>query len=360
MRRVLFAIVVALSLATTLLAAEMNLPAFVFEHLMVIAVAATAVIGGVGPAITVAAIGGAGDNILLREPIGQPAITGFRDAIDLALYLGVALTVGRLADGLRAARAKALDLARREREAREALDRLIATVSHDLGTPLTAIQGTIQFARKHPALAEVDFGRLLSRIETAATRAASLVRTLADSKSIEEQTLSLDLRSVDLRGIVEPIARMLGVASDRHPITVASPAGPVMVTADRERLGRVVENLIANAIKYSPAGGAVEVQVRHEDGKALLSVRDHGIGVSAQERPRLFELGYRTPDAERVAPGLGLGLYTTAEIVRRHGGTIDVTSPFGGGTMFTVRLPLAEAPLARAPHAPAHVGARRR
>jgi signal transduction histidine kinase len=164
---------------------------------------------------------------------------------------------------------------------------------------------------------------------------------LADTKSIARQSLSLELRSIDVRAVVEPIAKMLDRISDRHPIGLAMHPSPLVVNGDAERLGRVVENLISNAIKYSPAGGAVEVQLREDEGNVVLTIRDYGIGISAEARDRLFEMGYRAPQAANVAPGLGLGLYTAAEIVRRHGGSITVSAPEGGGTMFTVRLPLA-------------------
>jgi signal transduction histidine kinase len=264
-----------------------------------------------------------------------------RDVVDLGLFLVVGVVVGWLVDGLRTARASALEAAGRERDAREALDRLVATISHDLATPLTAIQGTIQFARKHAALSEVDISRLLVRIETAATRAASLLRALADTKSIERHTLSLELHPVDLRAVVEPLVKMLDRTSDRHPIGLAVEAAPLVIDGDGERLGRVVENLITNAIKYSPSGGAIEVQLRGQNGAATLTVRDHGIGIPAEAHNRLFQLGYRAPQTAGVAPGLGLGLYTACEIIRRHGGTIIATAPAGGGAMFTVRLPLA-------------------
>ncbi|MBI3047778.1 MAG: ATP-binding protein [Acidobacteria bacterium] len=117
-----------------------------------------------------------------------------------------------------------------------------------------------------------------------------------------------------------------------------------MVNGDADRLGRVVENLITNAIKYSPGGGAIEICVREDSGSVALTVRDHGIGISADARARLFELGYRSPQAVHVAPGLGLGLYAASEVIRRHGGTIMISTPEGGGTMFIVRLPLAEQP----------------
>lgn len=113
-----------------------------------------------------------------------------------------------------------------------------------------------------------------------------------------------------------------------------------MMDGDADRLGRVVENLIANALKYSPAGGAIEVWLGMEDGCAVLRVRDHGIGIPRAARERLFSLGYRAPEAEEIAPGLGLGLFTAAEIIGRHGGTISADNADGGGAVFTVRLPL--------------------
>jgi signal transduction histidine kinase len=312
-----YAIGVVLPVAVTLAGAQFALPAFVFEHLMVVLVVGLAVATGRGPAIAAAIAGAAADNILLREPVGRPAITGLRDAIDLGLFLAMAIVVGWVVDRLRTAKAEAVRAADCERAAREDLDRLVATITHDLATPLDAIQGTIQFARRHAALSDVDRARLLTRVETAAARATSLVRALADAKSIEQHTLSLDLRALDMRTVVEPIVKMLDRISENHPIALATEADPLVVNGDADRLGRVVENLITNAIKYSPGGGAIEVCVYHIPGTAVLTVRDHGIGVAEDIRHRLFEMGFRAPQAVRVAPGLGLGLYTAAEVIRR-------------------------------------------
>ncbi len=278
--------------------------------------------------------------MLLREPIGRQAITGVRDAVDLGLFLAMAIVVGWLVDRLRTTKAQAVQSADRERTAREDLDRLVATITHDLATPLGAIQGTIQFARKHSGLSDVDGARLLTRVETAAARATSLVRALADAKSIEQQTLSLEMRPLDLRAVVEPLVKMLDRVSETHPIALAMDAQPLLVNGDADRLGRVIENLITNAIKYSPGGGAIEVYMHRHGEAVVLTVRDHGIGVSDEIRDRLFEMGFRAPQAIRVAPGLGLGLYTAAEVIRRHGGSIAAAPAEGMGTVFTVRLPL--------------------
>ena len=330
----------ALPLGAIIIAVPLALPAFMFEHLMVLLVVALAVIGGRGPAILVAVVGSVGDNILLREPIGRPAIHGFRDAVDFGLFLVVAATVGWLVNRLRAAKEEATAAAERERLAREERDRLIATVTHDLATPLAAIQGTIQFTRKNAALSALDLPRLLVRIETAAARATSLIRTLTDVRSLGQDALQLNIRSTDIRGIVEPTVRMLDRVSERHSIALAMPATPLVLDCDVERVGRVIENLITNAIKYSPDGGPIEVSVAEERGFAVVRVADCGIGFAPAQGDRLFELGYRAEAATSVAPGLGLGLYIAAEIVRRHGGTLDAANRDSGGSIFTIHLPL--------------------
>lgn len=336
----IYLLAVALPLAVILLTVRLSAPAFVFEHLMVLLVVAVALFGGHGPAMVVALTGSVGDNILLREPFGRPAISGTRDLLDLALFMAVAMTVGWLVHRLTTALQRAEQAAERERAAREERDRLVAMVTHDLATPLSAIQGTIQFARKNAALSSLDFPRLLVRVETAAARATSLVRTLSDVRSIGLADLSLTLCTVDLRTVVEPTVRMLDRVSERHPIVLAMPPAPVVIAGDVERLGRVVDNLITNAIKYSPDGGTVEVQVAATQDTAEITVSDHGIGIPENGGQRMFELGFRGDAAAAVAPGLGLGLYMAAEVVRRHHGSIEATRREPKGTTVTIRLPL--------------------
>ena len=335
---------VALPLLAILVAVQLAMPAFMFEHLMVLLVVALAIAGGRGPAILVAVVASVGDNILLREPVGRPAIDGLRDVVDFGLFLAVAATVGWLVNRLRAAKEQALGAANRERLAREQHDRLVATVTHDLATPLTAIQGTLQFLRKNASLTAVDLPRLLERIETAAARATSLVRALQDARSLESDALSFTVQRADLRHIVEPTVRMLDRLSDRHPIALMMTEAPLLLDCDVERVGRVVENLVTNAIKYSPDGGPVQISAVEEQGFAVLRVEDDGIGIPAVDHARLFELGYRADQAARVASGLGLGLFIAAAIVRGHGGTLEAARRQSGGSVFTIRMPLVGSP----------------
>jgi signal transduction histidine kinase len=133
---------------------------------------------------------------------------------------------------------------------------------------------------------------------------------------------------------------MMDRASERHPLVLTLPPHPVVIHADADRVQRVVENLIGNAIKYSPAGGPVEVSVGVVAEHGVLRVRDYGIGIPPAVLPHIFVRSYRAPGAGAHAPGLGLGLTIAAEVVHRHGGTITAVAAESAGTVFEVRLPL--------------------
>ena len=331
---------IALPVGITYAVAWLGWPPFVFEHLVVLLVVLIAIPWGFGPAILTAAASVVADNVLLREPIGRPTISGYRDVLDLLLFATVAVVTSALVRRAHAARLLAEETAERERRAREERDRLIATVTHDLATPLTVLSGTVHFMKRQGAVSDADLSRLLGRIETASARATSLVRTLADAQALESRAFDLRLETHDLRVLVHPIVQMMDRFSDRHPIVLEMPEHPLDVRVDADRFQRVLENLINNAIKYSPDGGAIEITMQADHEHAVMRVRDYGIGISPEALPRIFEPSYRAREAVTRAPGLGLGLSIAAQVVERHRGTIHVTPAQGGGTTFTVRLPI--------------------
>jgi signal transduction histidine kinase len=316
-------------------------PTFVFEHLVVLLVVGIAIRWGLGPAVAAAAASVGSDNVLLREPMGRPTITGYRDVLDLLLFAAVAVVISELVRRAHAARLVAEQAAERERRAREDRDRLIATVTHDLATPLTVLGGTVQFVQRHRTASDADLSRLLGRIETASARATALVRTLADAQALESRDFVLRTDTHDLRALVRPIVEMMDRFSERHPIVMDAPDHPVNVNADGERFQRVLENLINNAIKYSPDGGTVELSISCDREHAEIRVRDYGIGISSEALPRIFEASYRAREAAACAPGLGLGLSIASHVIARHGGTIEAAPAEVRGTIVTVRLPLA-------------------
>jgi signal transduction histidine kinase len=325
---------VALPLAIIVVGAAVGLPEFAFEDVTILIVVGFTLRLGLGPAVTAAVVSAFGDDILLREPIGSPTITGVRDIVDVMLFLTVAGTVAWLV--------ARVDRERRRAEAAvEERDRLITTITHDLGTPLAAIRGTVQFVRRFGTSADLDLNRLLARLDTASARATSLIRMLTDARAIESGGLKLETALTDVRECLASVVQMLERVSDQHEIATAMPDHPVLVEADVDRLQRVFENLVANAIKYSPDGGPVEVSLSTDDRGAVVQVRDYGMGISPEALPHLFERAYRAPEAARATAGMGLGLTISAEIVKRHGGTIRASSAKPKGALVTVTLPLA-------------------
>ncbi len=173
------------------------------------------------------------------------------------------------------------------------------------------------------------------------------VDNLLTLAQVDEGRLELLTRKVDLRELVDAAAtRLLALAAVKDVrIAVNGAARPV--TADPQRLQQALTNLIENAIKYSPAGGAIDVRVWREGDRGCLSVADRGIGIPASDLPDVFDRFHRGANVDdRQFAGMGLGLYICRAIVEAHGGEIAVVSPSGpggaGGTTFTVRLPLTQ------------------
>jgi K+-sensing histidine kinase KdpD len=189
----------AIPISTMLIGTRIGMPAFIFEHLIIGFVVGIAIVWGMGPAVAAALAAALGDNIILRDPAGRPTITGMRDVVDLLMFVAVAIGVGWLVAGARRDRARAEAAAARLRNAREDRDRLVAMVSHDLATPLHVIRGTIQFARRSGSSASLDTERLWVRLDIAAARATSLIRTLGDARALDSGLLSLELCHADVR-----------------------------------------------------------------------------------------------------------------------------------------------------------------
>lgn len=237
----------------------------------------------------------------------------------------------------------ALSRQRREIAALSGLkDQLIRTISHDLKNPLTIVLGNAEYLLSSLApLTEEDRRRLVSGIQRRGEEMLRLVTDLLDLSRIEEG-MPLERRPLELGALAE---RQVKDAQERGADVRFEPAaGPVTVSADGERLGQVIANLVSNAIKYTPPGGTVTVSVARESGFGLLCVRDSGLGIPAEALPRVFEPFYRVdrPDHRKVE-GTGLGLSIVKALVEQHGGDVRVASAPGQGSTFTVRLPLAEA-----------------
>jgi signal transduction histidine kinase len=236
------------------------------------------------------------------------------------------------------------------------LDRMksqfLSIASHELKTPITAMSGFLQVAlRRVRRLSEgattpeqVNEGmRLITEqldvVYRQTGRLARLIDELLDVSRIQTGRIEFRYTEVDMGELAEEVAQRMQLTTTSHQITVQRDSKTV-VTADRDHLEQVLNNLVTNAIKYSPSGGAIDIDVRPQDGGVRLSVTDQGIGIPEKELESIFGLFYRSPDrAARDAAGMGLGLYISKEIVARHGGRIWAESTGQKGSTLSVQLP---------------------
>jgi two-component system OmpR family sensor kinase len=259
--------------------------------------------------------------------------------------------VGRLATALNAmlGRIEASYRAREDGEAKardseERMRRFAADASHELRTPLTSVKGLAEFCLQQGEAADrAEVTRMMTGIQAEAARMGRLVDDLLLLAQFDEDR-PLDLQPVDLSSIAVQAAAGARAIQPGRPLTVLA-AAPVIVHADAGRLRQVLDNLIGNALRHTPAGTPVTVTVTGcaQDGR--VAVADAGPGLSAAQAAQVFDRFYRTDRARsRASGGTGLGLSIAATLVAAHRGTIDVDSKPGHGATFIVRLPLAAAP----------------
>lgn len=225
-----------------------------------------------------------------------------------------------------------------ERELEEMRDSLISTVSHELKTPLTMVQGFAELLSEED-LSEADRKLAVDQITMASQRLGDLIDDILSAAAIEAGRIELILEDVAIDDAVGA-ARSGFPGSELDRIRVDS-AVSCVVRADFDRIVQVLTNLIGNAIKYSPDGDEVIVSVREIEGFAEISVSDSGIGIASEELDGLFDKFYRTKDAkDRHISGTGLGLYISKHLAELHEGTLEVESVAGRGSTFIVKLPI--------------------
>ena len=212
-------------------------------------------------------------------------------------------------------------------------------VSHDLRTPLTRLRGTAETAlaaRPDPE----RYREALADCVEESDRVLVMLNTLMDISEAESGAMPLQREPVRLADVVARAVDLYHDAAEAKGVTLGAAADPaVVVSGDRTRLEQAAANLIDNAVKYTPAGGRVDVEAAREGDRAILRVRDTGVGIPAGEQPLIWNRLFRG-DTSRAERGLGLGLSLVKAIVQAHGGTVDVASEPARGSSFTVALPI--------------------
>ncbi|WP_193609416.1 ATP-binding protein [Nocardioides lijunqiniae] len=221
--------------------------------------------------------------------------------------------------------------------------RLIATVAHELKNPLTAILGHLEMLEGSPDLTGLTRSSLAA-IERGSLRLQRVIDDLLLLSKVGDPDTALIAAPVALQPVIEDLAELNTVAARRADVSLRleMPDAEVLALGDAEELDTALGNVLSNAVKYGRPGTDVTVRLATEQDQVVVTVRDHGIGISPEDRAQLFTEFFRSSNPEAVRqPGTGLGLAIVQRIVERHGGTIAVDSELGVGSTFTLRLPAA-------------------
>jgi signal transduction histidine kinase len=239
------------------------------------------------------------------------------------------------------------EMVERVNEGREAQRDFVANVSHDLKTPLTAIQGFAQAILDGAATDDEARRHAASVIYAEADRLHRLVEDLLDLARIDAGQMAFSIAPVDLAAIIQSVTERLSLKASRKAIRLEGRVGTLPpIAGDGDRLAQVITNLLDNAIKHAPSNGLVTVTGEVQGGWLLVHVDDNGPGIPPDELSRIFERFYQVDKSRRgdESRGVGLGLAISREIVQAHGGRLSAQSVPGSGSRFTMRLPLPSVP----------------
>ncbi|HEX2144083.1 MAG TPA: HAMP domain-containing sensor histidine kinase [Glycomyces sp.] len=223
----------------------------------------------------------------------------------------------------------------RAHDSEERMREFIADASHELRTPLTSVRGYAELVRTNPQMPEADRQHYIGQIEEAAKRMGLLVGDLLHLARLGQER-PVETEPVDLAVLAHEAVAAHAVMSEDYTFRFTSVAGTsTVVAADRARMRQVLDNLLSNAVRHTPPGTTIGVEIAAEDETVRLTVADDGPGMAPETAERVFERFFRS---EAAHPGSGLGLAIVAAIVKAHGGTVQVATEPGEGTVFTVIL----------------------
>ena len=319
------------------------------------AVAIAVWFGGVGPAVLSLILGYAIVKVRYIEPRGVLAIEGATGLLELGLFaLSCALIIvlgeamRRVRDRYRASEAELKERARQLQRADTNKSQFLAVMSHELRNPLAPLRtglALLRLQREDPATRETH-----DMMERQIGQLTRLIDDLLDVSRMDRGKLELRSERVAIESVMRTAIDTArpNIDAKGHALAVRFPTQPLYVEGDPVRLAQVVSNLLNNAAKFTPPNGHIELSAREENGKALISCADNGIGIAPEHLKEVFDMFVQLDTANvTAAGGLGLGLTLARSIVERHRGTIEARSPGRGrGSQFVVRLPLAPAPVA--------------
>ena len=216
----------------------------------------------------------------------------------------------------------------------------IGMVSHELKTPLTSLNAYIQILQSKAKKTEDSFTiTALEKANNQAKKMTAMINGFLNVSRLEAGQIHIDKERFDMALLVKEVEEESIVTITSHEIIFA-PVEETFVTADRDKIGQVINNFISNAVKYSPPGTTIHVACITVDNTAQVCVKDEGMGVKPEDRDKIFDRYYRVKDQPLTIAGFGIGLYVSAEIIQRHNGKIWLNSEHGKGSTFCFSLPL--------------------
>ena len=275
---------------------------------------------------------------LSGQPMGSLAISGatLSDPALQALSNLVAVTLEKVRGQEAANRAEAA------RQSQELKSTLLDAVAHEFKTPLTAIKAAATELLSSPATGAEEQRELITVVNEEADRLGRLVTEAIQMARIEAGKIHLQTGLFSVDALIAPALQQMNSMTEGRAVSVKIAVDLPLIAADQELMGMAVRQLLDNALKYSPPGSPIAIAAQRTPHHVLISVSDQGPGIRAQERSRIFERFYRSPGTPQNVAGAGMGLAIALEIVRAHGGNIDVADNPGGGAKFSIAIPAAQ------------------
>ncbi|SRR5712691_8332638 len=304
------------------------------------AILITAFAGGLGPALVATILAVAATNFFYYIVQGQLRLDA-EDFVQLLIFVSIALCISFLTTRRQRAERELESANRKLRELDRAKDQFIATVSHELKTPMTVILGWASILRQQN---DDDVkSTAAAAIEQSARAQARLIEDLVDLSRLTLGKLHLEMAPVGMSTAVQQAVEMIRPQADsKHiAVNVTLPHNPCVIQGDALRVQQICWNLLSNAVKFTPDGGRVDVALSRRDHQVEINISDNGDGISADILPRIFE-PFRQGNGGAAKGGLGLGLAIVRELVAKHHGEVEAQSDgVGKGARFVVRLPAA-------------------
>ena len=276
------------------------------------------------------------------------ALAPVNEIIKTARNIGVQNLSGRLAvppanDELRRLSETLNEMLGRIEASVKRITQFTADASHDLRTPVALIRTSAELALRRPRMDD-EYRETLSRILTTSEETTHLIENLLTLARADAGAADLQFRNIDLVPHLEKISEEAGILAAPKGIQVTSElaSGPVRISGDPAAIERLLLIVLENAVKYTPAGGKIRMNLSNGSGTARIEIRDSGIGISEKDLPHIFERFFRADQARsRESGGSGLGLAIAHWIVDLHGGSIEAHSTLGSGSVFRITLPVA-------------------